>query len=471
MTQRRFKSRSRGDSPRVKRGTRRGGSANAGEAGVPRLQKVLAAAGLGSRRECEQLIVEGRVEVDRRVVNKLGTRVEPHGHEIRVDGEPLSRPKVQYFMLNKPPGVVSTARDPAGRPRVIDLIHTGQRLFPVGRLDLSSEGLILVTNDGELANLLTHPRYEVEKTYLAEVAGVPSREALAQLERGVHLAEGFAHAKRARIKTQRRHSAVLEVVLDEGRNREVRRLLARAGHKVLRLKRIAIGALRLGDLAPGEYRPLRSEEVSGLKQGALTVRKRPIQPVKREAKFETPRAVPQVPIADSVEDQQLLPDQIDVLEIPRRKGTIIGAEDVAQSESGSQLPVRDERRSTTAKRPSAVIKPLIDVRRGIFPRLRDQADDDDQDQPTKSTSFREGDFAEVGTAQGSQHGSKRPRQQRKVTNRPRAHGTGKAGKRRDARPAPPADRPSKGRRSARQTTQHVNDAHSKHGSRRKGRRR
>ncbi|HKD38556.1 MAG TPA: pseudouridine synthase, partial [Pirellulales bacterium] len=173
-----------------------------------------------------------------------------------------------YFLVNKPTGVVSTSRDPSGRPRVIDLLPSDERLFTVGRLDLSSEGLILATNDGELANRLAHPRYGVEKTYHAQVVGVPERETLDRLRQGVHLAEGFAHAKRVTVKSQHKQSALLEIVLDEGRNREVRRLLARVGHKVLRLKRVGLGPLRLGDLAVGEFRPLRREEIRALKESA-----------------------------------------------------------------------------------------------------------------------------------------------------------------------------------------------------------
>jgi 23S rRNA pseudouridine2605 synthase len=189
--------------------------------------------------------------------------------EICVDGEPLRQSRrLYYYMVNKPTGVVSTSRDPSGRPRVIDLLSSDERLFTVGRLDLSSEGLILATNDGELANLLAHPRYGVEKTYHAQVVGVPEREVLDRLRQGVHLAEGYAHAKRVTVKSQHKQSALLEIVLDEGRNREVRRLLARVGHKVLRLKRVGLGPLRLGELAPGEFRPLRREEVRALKEAA-----------------------------------------------------------------------------------------------------------------------------------------------------------------------------------------------------------
>ena len=232
-----------------------------------RLQKVLASAGIASRRECEQLILEGRVEVDRKVVTELGTRVDPQRQEVRVDGEALSRPKLVYFAVNKPEGVVSTSRDPAGRPRVTDLLPpNAPRVFCVGRLDITSEGLILVTNDGELANGLTHPRHGVEKIYQVQVAGQVEREVLGQLHRGMHLAEGFAHAKHVRIKSRRKKSTILEMVLDEGRNREIRRLLARVGHKVQRLKRVAVGPVRLGDLSTGAVRPLTTKEVQALRK-------------------------------------------------------------------------------------------------------------------------------------------------------------------------------------------------------------
>jgi 23S rRNA pseudouridine2605 synthase len=234
-----------------------------------RLQKVLAAAGHGSRRQCEELITTGRVEVDRQVVMELGTRVDTAKQEIRVDGEVVSMGRRQYFAVNKPIGVVSTNRDPAGRPRVIDLVPSGgARLFPIGRLDLNSEGLILVTNDGELANRLTHPRFEVAKTYLVQVAGVPTPEILERLQRGVHLAEGFARAEEVRVQSRHKESAVLEMVLREGRNREVRRLLARVGHKVLRLTRTAVGPIRLGRLPPGAVRRLTTVEVAALRQAS-----------------------------------------------------------------------------------------------------------------------------------------------------------------------------------------------------------
>jgi pseudouridine synthase len=239
-----------------------------------RLQKVLAAAGIGSRRDCEDLIREGRIEVNRQVVTELGTRVDPARQEIRVDGEPLRQTKRLYFAVNKPVGVVSTNRDPSGRTRVVDLVPTDERVFPVGRLDRSSEGLILVTNDGEFANRLTHPRYGVEKTYLVRVAGAADLRKLDRLKKGVHLAEGFARAQSITVKKRHGNSTELVIVLNEGRNREIRRILARVGHKVLTLRRVAVGGIKLGDLEPGAWRRLTHEEVETLLRLAKEKRRR-----------------------------------------------------------------------------------------------------------------------------------------------------------------------------------------------------
>ena len=221
--------------------------------GAPqRLQKILAAAGLGSRRQCEELITTGRVQVDRRVVTELGTRANAAKQEIRVDGQMLPRPRLHYYAVHKPPGVLSTNRDPSGRRRVIDLLPQSHlRLFTIGRLDLNSEGLILVTNDGELANRLTHPRYGVRKTYRVQVAGRPEDDVLIKLRRGVHLAQGLARVEDVRALSHHKGSSVLELVLREGQNREIRRILARLGHKVMRLIRTAVGPIRLGNLPPG----------------------------------------------------------------------------------------------------------------------------------------------------------------------------------------------------------------------------
>lgn len=234
--------------------------------GGERLQKVLASAGIASRRQCETLILEGRVEVDRKLVTRLGTRVDPACQEIRIDGTPLRQPRRRYFLINKPVGVVSTNRDPQGRARVIDLVPCDERLFTVGRLDRSSEGLILVTNDGELANRLTHPRYEIAKTYRVRVAGQPSAQQLQSLRQGVHLAEGVARVASLHVKARQSNTTDLEMVLTEGRNREIRRVLARIGHKVLQLRRTAMGPLRLGQMAPGEWRELSGSEVRALRR-------------------------------------------------------------------------------------------------------------------------------------------------------------------------------------------------------------
>ena len=234
---------------------------------VERLQKVLAAAGVASRRECEQLILAGRVQVDSHVVDRLGVRVDPTAAEIRVDGEVISRARPAYFAVHKPAGFISTARDPDGRPRVVDLLPPDVgRLYPVGRLDQASEGLILVTNDGALAHRLTHPRHGIAKVYQVRVAGHVPASVCAKLQRGVRLAEGMARAERVRIKHRRRQSTDLEIMLTEGRNREIRRLLARLGHKVQKLVRVAVGPIRLGDLPRGAVRPLTSQEISALRR-------------------------------------------------------------------------------------------------------------------------------------------------------------------------------------------------------------
>ena len=233
-----------------------------------RLQKVLAAAGLGSRRQCEELILAGRVEVNKKVIVQLGTRVDTVNDEVRVDGEPLPKTRRMYYAVHKPDGVISTNSDPSGRTRVIDLLPSKDnvRMFTVGRLDLHSEGLILLTNDGQWANLLTHPRFGVEKVYRVEVAGSPTRETLNQLHEGIHLAEAFVQVPKATVKSRHKNSTTLEMTLSEGRNREIRRVLAKVGHKVLRLVRVAVGPVRLGTLAPGEYRTLSRQEVQALRR-------------------------------------------------------------------------------------------------------------------------------------------------------------------------------------------------------------
>jgi 23S rRNA pseudouridine2605 synthase len=258
--------------PRPAASSRTGGSDESST--QQRLQKVLAAAGVGSRRDCELYIVEGRVEVNRKTVTELGTKVNPQVDEIKVDGVALHKPKKLYFALNKPPGVVCTNFDPSQRMRVIDFIPTEERLFPVGRLDRGSEGLILVTNDGELANRVTHPRYGLEKTYFVRVAGSPSAEELLRLKRGVHLAEGIARVVSIKVRKRFRQHSDLEIVLNEGKNREIRRILARVGHKVLMLRRLAVGPIKLAELPVGSSRRLTSQEVASLFEATQRQRKK-----------------------------------------------------------------------------------------------------------------------------------------------------------------------------------------------------
>jgi 23S rRNA pseudouridine2605 synthase len=229
-----------------------------------RLQKALARAGVASRRACEDLIREGRVTVNGRVAS-LGDRVDPSADRVEVDGTriPLD-PELRYFAMNKPPGVVTTARDPQRRPDVTRFYPPGPRVFPVGRLDRDTEGLLLLTNDGELAHRLMHPRHGVEREYLAEVEGRPSRQALARLEGGVALEDGPARARSARAVAGTANRSAVRIVMTEGRKREVRRMLAAVGFPVRRLVRVRVGPVRLGRLGPGEVRELEPPEVRSL---------------------------------------------------------------------------------------------------------------------------------------------------------------------------------------------------------------
>ena len=238
-----------------------------GTSGPVRLQKALADAGVASRRHAEEYILAGRVTVDGQVVTELGVKVDPTTQTVAVDGQELEKDKKVYYAVNKPVGVISTNADPEGRPRVIDLLpHSQQRLFPVGRLDESSQGLILVTNDGELANKLCHPRYGVPKVYRVQVAGWPTPEAMASLTSGHDFSEGTFRAHTVKLIRHQGESTFLEVTLKEGHNREIRRLMARIGHKALWLQRIEFGPIRLGKLALGDFRRLSSLEIHHLRE-------------------------------------------------------------------------------------------------------------------------------------------------------------------------------------------------------------
>jgi pseudouridine synthase len=231
-----------------------------------RLQKVLAAAGVGSRRHCEEMIGAGRVEVDGEIVRRFGARVDPQTQVIRVDGRRIpAREDLVYLALNKPAGVLTSMSDPRGRPTIADYLgDRGERLFHVGRLDYDTEGLMLLTNDGELAHRLAHPSYGVLKTYLADVAGPLARDLGRRLMTGIELDDGPATADRFRVVERAGQRALVEITLHEGRKHIVRRMLAEAGHPVSRLVRTQVGPVALGPLKPGTTRRMTTREIGEL---------------------------------------------------------------------------------------------------------------------------------------------------------------------------------------------------------------
>ena len=245
---------------------------------MERLQKVMAEAGIGSRRHCEDIIREGLVKVNGTVVLKLPVLVDPKQDRIVVDGRRLKfEPKV-YYLLNKPKKVVCTNSDPQGRTRAIDLLKgVKERVYPVGRLDADSKGLVIMTNDGELANHLTHPKYGVAKTYIAEVAGSVSGADIEKLQKGMYLPQGKASVSRVKILRRGPKQSLLEITLQEGRNRQIKVMLRRLGHTVKQLTRVKIGKLILKGLGVGKYRVLTAVEVKALQRlskQASTPRKR-----------------------------------------------------------------------------------------------------------------------------------------------------------------------------------------------------
>ncbi len=240
------------------------GRAEPAEGGGVRLQKVLARAGFGSRRACDDLIAAGRVTVDGTVA-LLGRRIDPETETVAVDGVPVGiRPGLVHYLLNKPVGVVTTAADPQGRPTVIGLVPPEPRVFPVGRLDIDTEGLLVLTNDGDLAQRLSHPSHGVDKEYLAEVEGRPTRGALRQLREGVELDGQLTAPASASLLAPN----LVRLVVHEGRNRQVRRMCEAVGHPVRRLVRTRIGPLAERGLKPGEWRPLTTDEVRALEVAA-----------------------------------------------------------------------------------------------------------------------------------------------------------------------------------------------------------
>ncbi len=231
-----------------------------------RLQRFLSQAGIASRREAEELILQGRVTVDGREVRELGVKVDPRKQDIRVDGERVKPRPLTYILLYKPRGFLCTRHDPRGRPTIYHLVPQFNHLFPVGRLDYDAEGLLLLTNDGELAYNLTHPGKEVEKTYLVKVKGVPEERDLARLRKGI-IMDGRKTAP-AKISFMRRtlRNSWLKVTIHEGRYRQIKRMFLAIGHPVIRIKRTALAFLRIEGLKPGMFRALTEEEIRKLKE-------------------------------------------------------------------------------------------------------------------------------------------------------------------------------------------------------------
>jgi len=234
------------------------------EAGAERLHKILAHAGLGARRKCEGLIRAGKVAVNGAVVREVGTKVDPKSDDIRCDGRKIRPEPRVVLLLNKPRGYVCTTSDERGRKTVLDLVRTHARLYPAGRLDAESQGMVILTNDGALCERITHPRHGVEKAYRAIVRGYVPDEIMERVRRGIWFSEGRASPARVRTVFRSREHTDLEVVLQEGKKREIRRIFARFGLKVRRLKRVRIGGVALGGLREGEHRALREDEVERL---------------------------------------------------------------------------------------------------------------------------------------------------------------------------------------------------------------
>jgi 23S rRNA pseudouridine2605 synthase len=237
-----------------------------------RVQKVLARAGVGSRRACDELVMQQRVTINGRVADP-GARVDPTHDRIAVDGVPVAvQPGLVHYLLNKPRGVVTTMSDPQGRPTVADLVPAEPRVFPVGRLDADTEGLLLLTNDGDLAQRIAHPSHGVDKEYLAEVEGIPSRDAIRRLREGIQLEDGPTAGAKVSLVADARGNATLRVTIHEGRKRQARRMCEAVGHPVRRLVRVRIGPLSDRTLPPGRWRPLTQPEVRSLERAAAQPR-------------------------------------------------------------------------------------------------------------------------------------------------------------------------------------------------------
>lgn len=250
---------------------------------MERLQKILAQAGVASRRKAEEMIVERRVRVNGIIVSELGSKVDPTHDQIQVDGETIHVEQKTYIILHKPKGYLSDIDEERGKPLALDLVSTRERLYAAGRLDANSEGLLLLTNDGELAHRITHPRFEHEKEYLALVEGELDEDALKKLRKGIWYdgeilrADRVGRAERHQRFANANHGqSWVKIVLHEGKKRQIRHMLAAVGHPILRLIRVRIGMIELGSLEPGQWRALKENEIGELKRGNARTKVDPI---------------------------------------------------------------------------------------------------------------------------------------------------------------------------------------------------
>ncbi|WP_231602606.1 pseudouridine synthase [Neorhodopirellula pilleata] len=320
------------------------------------MNQLLASAGFGSRRQCEELIREGRVLVDGEIVTELGTMLDLSEHKIQVDGVPLKPQKLVYYAVHKPKGVVSTNYDPQGRPRVIDLVPPTERVFPVGRLDRNSDGLILLTNDGDLAQQLAHPKFGVTKIYRVTVAGEVRSETMRKMREGIYIAEGLVQVDGAKILKARKTATDMEIRLREGKNREIRRILAKFGHKVQTLRRIAIGPLKLGEVPAGAYRKLTHVEIDKLRNIANQAANAPEESLEERA---NPRRTNKTGVKTAKRPGQS--------SRPRGSGSRPPAGAIAEASSRQA----SKKRSTGKTRPPAGDRPLTKNRRPVKQKRTD----------------------------------------------------------------------------------------------------
>ncbi|AIS52425.1 ribosomal large subunit pseudouridine synthase B [Thermoanaerobacter kivui] len=233
---------------------------------MERLQKYLAECGIASRRKCEEYILQGRVKVNGKVIKELGTKINPDVDIIEFDDKIVKREREKiYIMLNKPTGYITSVKDQFGRPTVLDLVKVKERIYPVGRLDYDTSGLLLLTNDGEIANILMHPRHQIDKTYIAKIKGVPTEEELNKFRNGIFINGYMTSKAEIKILDVKNGTSLVEIKIHEGKNRQVRKMCEAIGHPVISLKRIKIGELSLKGLKTGEWRYLTEKEIEYLK--------------------------------------------------------------------------------------------------------------------------------------------------------------------------------------------------------------